>query len=153
MKLLRILLALGVGAYAIWLGWPVIQALIDGGPAAMTETALDMLSGPFPLLLIAAAGLYLAASLLLGAGKPSAVIAYFLGFLADAVLRLALDSRGEASPNARSAEITTMAAPETSGLPVDPVWLILAALLAVGFLVAAVARRRRARRTAGHLAA
>jgi hypothetical protein len=76
-----------------------------------------------------AVGLYLIAALMLGAGNPKAAVAYFLGFMADAVLRLALQPDG-GDVAARSAGPTRMAAPDAvSGLPVDPVWLVLGALL------------------------
>ena len=45
-----------------------------------------------------------------------------------------------------------MAAPEgISGLPVDPVWLVLGALFLLGVLVAVASRRVRRKRTAGQL--
>jgi membrane protein implicated in regulation of membrane protease activity len=45
-----------------------------------------------------------------------------------------------------------MAAPEAvSGLPVDPVWLLLGALFLLGVLVVVAGRRIRRRRTAGQL--
>ncbi len=104
---------------------------------------------PTAVLWIAAAVLYLVAALMLGSGNPRAAIAYFLGFIADAALRLALDSgRGGGDIAARSAEA---AGPATSGLGIDPTWLVLAALLVVGVLVVLASRRRRRVRTPGQL--
>jgi hypothetical protein len=78
-------------------------------------------------------------------------VAYFLGFMADAVLRLALQPDG-GDVAARSAGPTSMAAPDAvSSLPVDPVWLVLGALLLLGALVAVASRQMRRRREPGQL--
>jgi len=104
---------------------------------------------PTAVLWIAAAVLYLVAALMLGSGNPKAAIAYFLGFIADAALRLALDSgSGGGEIAARSAEAM---GPATSGLGIDPTWLILGALLVLGGLVVVASRRRRRQRVAGQL--
>src|SRR5690606_991771 len=98
----------------------------------------------------AAIGLYLISALMLGAGNPRAAVAYFIAFIADAALRLALDQGGGEA--ARSAP-STMAAPEAvSGLPVEPVWLVLGGLVVRGVLVVIAARRIRRRRTPGQFA-
>ncbi|MFT4911509.1 MAG: hypothetical protein ACI9YM_000079 [Brevundimonas sp.] len=153
MKLLRFILVLVVIAYAGWLAWPIVSPFLEGaspGAAAMRAGAEAAGGGlPTAVLWIAAAVLYLVAALMLGAGNPRAAIAYFLGFIADAALRLALDSGGSGSDiAARSAEAV---GPATSGLGIDPVWLVLAALLVVGVLVVLASRRRRRVRTPGQL--
>ena len=80
-----------------------------------------------------------------------AAVAYFLGFIADAVLRLALQQDG-GDASARSSGPTTMAAPEAvGGLPVDPVWLVLGAVFLLGVLVIVASRRLRRQRAAGEL--
>jgi hypothetical protein len=158
MKLLRWVLVLAVLAYAGWLAWPFISPFLEGAsPEAASMRAGAETAGGGALfgvihsaaLWIGAIVLYLLAALLLGSGSPRAAVAYFLGFLADAAFRLALDHGG---PAARS---TTMAAPEAAsgGLPTDPLWLVLGALFVLGLLIVVVSRRRKARRTAGYLAA
>lgn len=158
MKLLRFLLMFAVIGYAGWLAWPFISPFLEGAPVDVAATRAGAESGltsgfrPAALLWIAAVVLYLLAALMLGSGNPRAAAAYFMGFIADAVLRLAIDSGrgGGAAPEiaARSAEATTMAAP---GL--DPTWLILGVLLVVGLLVLAASRKGRRRREPGQLAA
>ena len=156
MKLLRVILVLAVIAYAGWLAWPVVSPFLEGAApdsAAMRAGAEADVGGGLPvgLLWIGAAFLYLVSALMLGAGNPKAVIAYVLGFLADATLRLALDSTGGGEIAARSAE--ALGPVQTaSGLSVDPTWLVLAALAVVGGLVALAARRRRRTRAPGQLA-
>jgi hypothetical protein len=158
MKLLRWVLVLAVLAYAGWLAWPFISPFLEGASpeAASMRAGAETAGGgalfgviPSAALWIGAIVLYLLAALLLGSGSPRAAVAYFLGFLADAAFRLALDHGG---PAARS---TTMAAPEVAsgGLPTDPLWLVLGALFVLGLLIVVVSRRRKARRTAGYLAA
>jgi len=157
MALLRWLLVLVVLAYAGWLAWPFLSPFLEGAsPDQATMRAGAEAAGggdlfgiiPSAALWIGAVALYLVAAVLLGSGNPKAAVAYFLGFIADAVLRLALD-RGGGDSLGRS----TMAAPEMSGLPVEPLWLVLGALLLLGVLIMAVSRRRRRARTAGYLAA
>jgi hypothetical protein len=158
MKLLRFLLVLAVIGYAGWLAWPFVSPFLEGAPVdiaatrAGAESGLTSGFGPTALLWIAAVVLYLLAALMLGSGNPRAAAAYFMGFIADAALRLAIDRGrgGGAAPeiSARSAEVTAAAAP---GL--DPTWLILGALLVVGVLVLVASRRVRRRREPGHLAA
>jgi len=161
MKILRIILVLAVLAYAGWLAWPVLSPFLSGptetaGPNARAAVEAVDLSGAW--LWIVAAVLYVVAALMLGAGNPKAAIAYFLGFLADAALRLAIDRQGSATGSevgpmgadiaARSAEAVAPA-----GLSVDPTWLVLGVLLLVGVLIVAISRRRARKRTPGHLAA
>lgn len=158
MKLLRLVVVLAVLAYAGWLAWPFLSPLIDGGGsdvATMRAGAEAHGAGEFfgflPgwTLWAGAIVLYVVAALMLGSGNPKAAIAYFLGFLADAALRLAIDNRGGEA--ARSGP-TTMAAPEAvSGLPVEPVWLVLGALVVLGILVVIASRRIRRARTPGQL--
>jgi hypothetical protein len=159
MKLLRWVLVLAVLAYAGWLAWPFISPFLEGASpgAASTRAGAEAAGGgtlfgviPTAALWIGAVVLYLLAALLLGSGNPRAAVAYFLGFIADAAFRLALDQGG--GPMARS---TTMAAPEVApgGLPVDPLWLVLGGLFVLGLLVVVASRRRRTRRAAGYLAA
>lgn len=160
MKLLRFIVVLAVIGYAGWLAWPLISPFLDGagpdvaasrmGPGA--EAGGDLF-GVLPSWAVwaVAVGLYLVAALMLGSGNPRAAVAYFLGFMADVVLRLALQQGGGAA-TARSGEPTAMAAPEAMGsLPVDPVWLVLGALLLLGVLVVVASRQMRRRREPGQL--
>mgnify|MGYP003655052667 CR=1 FL=1 len=98
MKLLRFILVLVVIAYAGWLIWPVLSPFLEGASpeAASMRAGAEAGAGGLPTAVfwIAAAVLYLVAALMLGAGNPRAAIAYFLGFIADAALRLALDNGG-----------------------------------------------------------
>lgn len=161
MKLLRFIVVLAVLGYAGWLAWPFLSPLLEGAApdvaAARVGAEADAggdLFGFLPVwaLWIGAVGLYLVAALMLGAGNSKAAVAYFLAFIADAVLRLALDRQGGVDVAARSGGPTTMAAPEAvGGLPVDPLWLVLGALFLLGVLVVVASRRIRRRRTAGQL--
>ncbi|WP_262423448.1 hypothetical protein [Brevundimonas denitrificans] len=121
MKILRFILVMVVIGYAGWLAWPFISPFLEGaGPetaAARSGAVVALDSGgdlPTAALWIGAVVLYLVSALLLGAGNPRAVVAYFLGFLADIVLRLAMSpDRGvSADIAARSAE----AVPAPAGL-------------------------------------
>lgn len=159
MKLLRLILVLALVAYAGWLAWPLLSPLIQGGGtetfarASVEAPASDQLFGFLPswALWAVAIGFYLIAALLLGSGNPKAAVAYFLGFLADAALRLALDSSGDGE--AARAGPATFAAPDAvSSLPVDPLWLVLGGLFLVGVLVMLAARRVRRARNPGQLA-
>ena len=161
MKLLRFIVVLAVVGYAGWLAWPFISPMLEGvGPdVAASRMGAEAEAGgnlfgflPVWILWIGAVGLYLVAALLLGSGNPKAAVAYFLGFIADAVLRLALDEQGGGDVAARSGGPTTMAAPEAvSGLPVEPVWLVLGAVFLLGVLVVIASRRMRRKREAGQL--
>ncbi|MBU2380685.1 MAG: hypothetical protein KJ824_16135 [Alphaproteobacteria bacterium] len=167
MKLLRFLLVLAVIGYAGWLAWPFLSPFFEGAPVDMaSERAGAMVEAgggiPQAALWIGAVVLYLIAALMLGAGNPRAAVAYFLGFIADAVLRLALDrSSGsqtasiQADTYAGGGEIARRSAEAAApaGLPVDPTWLILGVLLVVGLIIVAVSRRRRRHRIPGQLAA
>ena len=154
MKILRFVLVLAVIGYAGWLAWPFLAPFFEGAApdaAAMRAGAEAEMGGGLPVavLWIGAVALYLIAAMLLGSGNPRAAIAYFLGFIADAVLRLAID-RGSSGNNeiaARSAE----AAPMAADAGIDPTWLILGVLVVVGLLIFAVSRRRRIARTPGQL--
>jgi len=167
MKILRFLLVLAVIGYAGWLAWPFLSPFFEGAPVDVaTERAGAMAEGggglPQAALWIGAFLLYVVAAFLLGAGNPRAAVAYFLGFVADAVLRLAIDRSGPSS-QASIAVDTSGAAGEMArrsaeavapaGLPVEPTWLILLALLAVGILIVVFTRRRARRRSPGQLAA
>ena len=95
MKILRFVLVLAVIGYAGWLAWPFLAPFFDGAPTTVaTERATAMAEAgggiPQAALWIGAVVLYLIAALMLGAGNPKAAVAYFLGFIADAVLRLAI---------------------------------------------------------------
>ena len=159
MKLLRFIVVVAVLAYAGWLAWPFLSPFIEGSGAAtdslrtgVEAQAEGQLFGFLPAwtLWVAAVGLYLISALMLGAGNSKATVAYFLAFIADAALRLALDQQGDAAARPGPA---TMAAPEAaSGLPVDPVWLTLGALVVLGVLVMIAARRIRRPRTPGQFA-
>lgn len=168
MKILRFVLVLAVIGYAGWLAWPFLSPFFEGAePSVATERASAMAESgggiPQAVFWIAAVVLYLIAAFMLGAGNPRAAVAYFLGFLADAALRLAIDrSSGSTSAGAAiqadayaGGEIAQRSAEAMApvGLPVDPTWLILGVLLVVGVIIAAVSRRRTRRRTSGHLTA
>lgn len=155
MKILRLIVMLAVLGYAGWLAWPFISPLIEGSTAAARAGQALPAGEAFGFLPVwalwaGAIGLYLIAALMLGAGNTRAAIAYFLGFAADVVLRLAIN--GEGGISARSAGPTSMAAPEAAqGLPIEPVWLLLGALFVLGVLVIVASRRIRRKRTAGQL--
>jgi hypothetical protein len=158
MKFARILIAAVILAYAGWLAWPFLSPFIEGGNADIgaMRAGADAATGgdlfgiiPGWALWAAAIVLYFVAALMLGSGNTKAAVAYFLGFIADAVLRLAMNSGGP-DANARSAGPTTLAT--DSGLPVEPVWLVLGGLFLLGVLVVILARRQRKRRVAGQLA-
>lgn len=160
MKLLRFIVMLAVIGYAGWLAWPFISPFLEGAGSDVAASRMSAeaessgeLFGFLPVwtLWVGAVGLYLVAALMLGAGNSRAAIAYFLGFIADAVLRLALAQPG-VEVAARSGGPTTMATPEAmSGLPVEPVWLVLGALFLLGVLVVIAGRRIRRKRTVGEL--
>lgn len=164
MKLLRGILTLTILAYAGWLAWPLVSPFLDpllGGAspdmAAMrggAEVAIEGPGMPGAVLWIGAVVLYFVSALMLGAGNPKAAIAYFLGFLADAAVKLALDlNGGGAGDAARSAEMSTFGAKAAPAFGPDPVWLALGGLFLVGLLVVLAVRGRKARRQPGHLAA
>jgi hypothetical protein len=160
MKLLRFIVVLAVIGYAGGLAWPFISPFLEGtGPdvaASRMATGADTggdLFGILPAwtLWAGAIGLYLVAALMLGSGNPKAAVAYFLGFIADVVLRLALQQDG-GDMAARSGAAATMAAPGAmDGLPVDPVWLVPGAVFLLGVLVVFAGRRVRRTREAGQL--
>lgn len=152
MKLLRLIVMLAVFGYAGWLAWPFISSLIGGATpdAALARAGAEaptaaVLFGILPqwTLWAGAVGLYVISALLLGAGNAKAAVAYLLAFAADVVLRLAIDHQGDPGGP------MTMAAPE--GMPVEPVWPVLAALVLLGVLVGIASRRIPRRRTAGQL--
>ncbi len=165
MRLVRVLLVLAVMGYAGWLAWPFLTPFLEGAPF---DVALERSRGMIEAgggvssaaLWLGAVLLYLIAAIMLGAGNPRAAVAYFLGFIADAVLRLAIDRGGVGSSEAsiqaepyggelsqRSAEAIAPA-----GLSVDPTWLILGVLLAIGVVIVVVSRRRGRRRLSGQFA-
>jgi hypothetical protein len=174
MKILRIVLVLAVLAYAGWLAWPFLSPFLEGAgldtattrAGAEAQVGLDL---PVIALWGGAVLLYLVAAGLLGSGNPKAGVAYFLGFMADAVLRLAIDrggfdigsssgAGGKIDPNAPSMQSTITeggpaAAPGGLGadLGVDPTWLVLGALVVIGILIVVVTRARRRKRTPGQL--
>ncbi len=159
MKLLRFVVVLAVLAYAGWLAWPFLSPFFEGaGPetAAMRAGAVAQGGGelfgflPAWTLWAAAIGLYLISALMLGSGNPRAAVAYFLAFIADAALRLALDERGGEA--ARSGPATMSAPDAASSLPMDPIWLTLGVLLVLGVLVVIAGRRIRRARTPGQFA-
>ncbi|HYC97477.1 hypothetical protein [Brevundimonas sp.] len=159
MKLLRFIVVLAVLAYAGWLAWPFMSPFIEG--AGREETVVRVgaavlgggaLFGMVPAwgVWAAAVVLYVIAALMLGAGNSKAAVAYFLGFLADAALRLALARQGG---EAAASGPATMAAPEAlSSLPVEPLWLMLGGLVVLGLLVMIAGRRIRRVRTPGQFA-
>ena len=159
MKLLRFVVVLAVLAYAGWLAWPFLSPFLEGaGPeaAAMRAGAEAEGSGelfgflPAWALWAGAIGLYLISALMLGAGNSKAAVAYFLAFIADAALRLAL---GQDGGDAARSGPATMSAPEAAAsLPVDPVWLTLGALMILGLLVVIAGRRIRRARMPGQFA-
>src|SRR5690606_23176871 len=156
MKLLRFVVVAAVLAYAGWLAWPFLSPFIEGaGPETATLRAGAEAQGGGELfgflppwtLWAGAIGLYVISALMLGAGNTKAAVAYFLAFVADAALRLALDQQGGEA--ARSAPAGMVAPEAASALPVDPVWLTLGALVVLGVLVMIAARRIRRPRTPG----
>lgn len=156
MKLLRPLVALVILAYVGWLAWPLLSPLLNSGAPDVGAMRADAeaatggdLFGVIPVwaLWAGAIVLYLIAALMLGSGNAKASIAYFLGFIADAVLRLAMDRNGDGG----GADIAARSAAPVSDFPVDPVWLVLGGLLLLGLLVVVAARRQRKRRIAGQL--
>ena len=159
MKLLRFVVVVAVLAYAGWLAWPFLSPFIEGaGPETATLRAGAEAQGggelfgflPGWTLWAGAIGLYVISALMLGAGNSKAAVAYFLAFLADAALRLALDGRGGEAARSGPA---TMSAPEAvSALPVEPRWLTLGVLVVLGLLVAVAGRRIRRARTPGQFA-
>lgn len=169
MKILRFVLVLAVLGYAGWLAWPFVSPFFEGAPATVAvERASAMVEAgggiPQAALWIGAVALYLVAAIMLGAGNPRAAVAYFLGFLADAVLRLAIDRSGGDGPASASIQADTYAgggelarrsaeAAPMDGLPVDPTWIVLGVLLILGVIIVIVSRRRRRHRAPGQLAA
>lgn len=167
MKILRFVLVLAVIGYAGWLAWPFLSPFFEGAePSVATERASAMVEAgggiPQAVFWIGAVVLYLIAAVMLGSGNPRAAVAYFLGFLADAALRLAIDrSSGPASASiqadtyAGGGEIAQRSAEAVApaGLPVDPTWLILGVLLVVGVVIVVLTRRRTRRRAPGQLTA
>jgi hypothetical protein len=160
MPIVRLILAMAVIAYAGWLAWPFVSPFFEGAPLNVAaERARGMVEMDGGLsratLWVGAVLLYLVAAFLLGSGNPWAALAYFLGFVADAVLRLALDRSGgsqnasiQADTSAVGGELARRSAEAVApaGLPVDPTWLILGVLLGIGILVVALSRRRGRRR-------
>ena len=169
MKILRFVLVLAVIAYAGWLAWPFLSPFFEGAePAVATQRASAMVEAgggiPQAVFWIGAVVLYLIAAIMLGSGNPRAAVAYFLGFLADAALRLAIDRSSGGGPANASIQAETYAAGgeiarrsaeavAPAGLPLDPTWIVLSVLLVVGLIIVAVSRRRVRRRAPGHLAA
>ena len=155
MKLLRFVVVVAVLAYAGWLAWPFLSPFINGAApetAALSAGSGGALFGFLPVwtLWVAAIGLYVIAALMLGGGDSRAALAYFLGFLADAGLRLALDRQGGDAAASGPAAVTT---PEAlSSLPVEPLWLLLGGLVLLGVLVMIAGRRIRRPRTPGQFA-
>ena len=155
MKLLRFVVVVAVLAYAGWLAWPFLSPFINGAApetAALSAGDGGALFGFLPVwtLWVAAIGLYVIAALMLGGGDSRAALAYFLGFLADAGLRLALDRQGGDAAASGPAAVTT---PEAlSSVPVEPLWLLLGGLVLLGVMVMIAGRRIRRTRTPGQLA-
>lgn len=167
MKILRFVLMLVVIGYAGWLAWPFLSPFLEGAPADMAATragaAVEIGGGlPQAALWIGAVLLYLIAAFMLGAGNPRAAVAYFLGFLADAVLRLAIDRSGggagaaiQTDASAGGGELARRSAEAAApaGLSIDPTFLVLGVLLVVGVLIVVLSQRRRRQRSPGHLTA
>lgn len=147
MKLLRLLLAAAVLAYAGWLAWPMLSPWFEGaapGEAAARSGAEAALAaaGNTPRLIVwgAAILLYVLSALLLGAGNPRAVVAYLMAFAADAFLRIAMaDGGGLTDASARTLDVAPAG--------IDPQWVILGLLLLGAALVMLASRRRRRQRT------
>jgi len=159
MKLFRFAVVLAVLAYAGWLAWPFVSPFIEGAApeAAALRAGAEAQGGgqlfgflPGWTLWGAAIGLYVISALMLGAGNARAFVAHCLAFLADAALRLALDSQGGQA--AGSGPAAVLAREAASSLPMDPVWLTLGALVALGGLVMIAGRRIRRARTPGQFA-
>jgi hypothetical protein len=159
MKVLRLVVVLAVLVYAGWLTWPFLSPFFEGGgrEAAALEAGAEVqgaaeLFGFLPawVLWVGAIGLYVISALMLGSGNSKAFLAYLLAFLADAALRLALDQQGGEAALTGPA---TMTAPDVAaGLPMEPIWLTLGALVVLGVLVMIAGRRIRRARTPGQFA-
>ena len=120
MKILRFVLVLAVIAYAGWLAWPFASPFFEGAPldvATSRAGAMIEAGGGIPqaALWVGAVLLYVVAAVLLGSGNPKAVVAYFLGFLADAALRLAIDRSGGSSNASISADSYTVGRSRRTG--------------------------------------
>jgi hypothetical protein len=163
MQILRMILVLAVAGYAGYLAWPFVSPLLEGADpaAAVTRAFAEAGADGFTsaLLWIGAVVLYQIAAALLGAGNPRAALAYFLGFMADAVLRLALDRSGGAPDvAARSEAALVEGGPKSlpvdmgSSLGVDPLWLMLAGLVGLGLVIFFATRRVRRTRPSGAFA-
>lgn len=161
MKLLRFVVVALVLGYAGWLAWPYLAPMLGvdtaAGPEAMRSAAQggQLVFGVLPWwsVLLAAIGLYVVAALMLGSGSSKAAIAYFLGFLADVALRLAIDGRSPGDLFSTSeAPMASAAREAVPGLPVDPLWLALGGLLVLGLLVVVASRRIRRKRLPGQFA-
>lgn len=162
MQALRLVVVLAVLGYAGWLAWPLVQPLLEGLPAGLIDGGV----GPVPIVAIWAAAivLYFIAAVMLGAGNNRAALAYFLGFVADVVVKLAIErgrpTAADASISSKSAgaeSMGPMAAPApveeaAYSLGVEPVYLVIWVLLVLGLLVLVASRRRRRARTPGQLA-
>lgn len=156
MKSVRFVLVLALIGYAGWLAWPFLSPFFEGAPldvATERATAVAEAGGGIPqaALWVGAVLLYVIAAVLLGWGNPRAAIAYFLGFIADAVVRLALDRSGglqngsiATDSSAGGGEIAQRSAEAVAlfDLPIDPTLLVLGALLVLGVLIVALSRRR-----------
>ncbi len=162
MKLLRFVVVAAVLAYAGWLAWPYLAPMLGVEPAAGPEAmrsaaeARPLVFGVLPWwsVLVAAIGLYVVAALMLGSGSSRAAVAYFLGFMADIALRLAIDGRspGDLFSTSSGEPMASAARAAESGLPVDPLWLALGGLLVLGLLVIVASRRIRRKRLPGQFA-
>ena len=159
MKILRYVLVIAIVAYAGWLAWPLIAPLLggaEGDVAARAEAAVAAETGgdmPRMLLWYAAIGLYVIAALMLGSGSPKAIVAYLLGFAADAVLRLAM-SAGPVLQDIQggAGDMMTRSTEAAGGGGVDPQWIMLGVLVVLGLLVLLASRKRRRQRVPGQLA-
>jgi hypothetical protein len=133
----RIILGMAIAAYAGWLAWPLIQPLTAGGSPSEVISAVtteaDLLGGVLPSLWLGSALLYLVAAVLTAGGLGAAPGAYFLGFGAEVIQRLLLQSAPDPALVDTPARIAAVLAP--LNLAVDSGPLALGALLAVGLLV------------------
>lgn len=126
-----------IAVYAVWLVWPLVQPLTEGGSisglaAALTSQA-TRLGWILPALWLSSAALYLVAAVLTASGVGAAPGAYFLAFAGEVIQRLLLQSVAQTEMVDTPARIAGALLP--LNLTVDPGPLALATLLAVGLLV------------------
>ncbi|AQR60630.1 hypothetical protein BZG35_02430 [Brevundimonas sp. LM2] len=139
---LRVLLAIVIVAYATWLALPLGAALAAGQTVGQVWSGLAATGSTEALMiaagLLATIVLYGAGGLATAAGWSWAPGLFFLGFMGDIVLRLAV-AGGAVQPGTEALEIGARAEAmlRPLGVTVETTPLTLAILLAVGLAVLA----------------